>query len=186
MATTTQIIKSLPHLNKLQYSIYSNKYLIKKTVFDNTKYNYLCWKSRCLYNIYFDEYSFNRKIFTLDFNITKDILKIKHLSINNDYNDNTKMIYYNNKYDENKLLLTITESNEIKRFVFDLIYTTAIENNIDKIVIDIPSDLGRYNLELKNEGFILNYDNKCYLNPDWIHAEKKIYKNNSIMIIKND
>ena len=188
MTTSIRIIKSLPnlpHLSKLANQIYGDKYLIKRTVFDSYKYNLLCWKSTCLYNLYFNEYSYNRKIFALDFNITKDMLKIKHLSINNDYNDKTCMTYYNS-YDKNKILLTEDESNEVKRFVFDLIYDTAIEKNINKVAIDINSDLGRYNCELKNEGFIPNYDNKCYLNSHWIQADKILYKNNSLSIIKKD
>ena len=102
MTTSIRLIKSLPnlpHLSKLANQIYGDKYLIKRTVFDNYKYNLLCWKSTCLYNLYFNEYSYNRKIFALDFNITKDMLKIKHLSINNDYNDKTSMTYYNS-YDK--------------------------------------------------------------------------------------
>ena len=185
MTSSIRIIKSLPHLSKLANQIYGDKYLIKRTIFDNYKYNLLCWKSTCLYNIYLNEYSYNRKIFALDFNITKDMLKIKHLSINNDYNDKTSMTYYN-QYDKNKVLLTQEESNEVKRFVFDLIYNTAIEKNINKVAIDINSDLGRYNCELKNEGFIPNYDNKCYSKSSWIQAEKIIYKNNSLSIIKKD
>lgn len=188
MTTSIRIIKSLPnlpHLSKLADNIYGDKYLIKRTVFDNYKYNLLGWKSKCLYNIYFNEYSYYRKIFALDFNITKDMLKIKHLSINNDYNDKTSMTYYN-QYDKNKVLLSQEESNEVKRFVFDLIYNTAIEKNINKVAIDINSDLGRYNYELKNEGFIPNYDNNCYSNSHWIQAEKIIYKNNSLSIIKKD
>ena len=99
--------------------IYADKYLIKRTVFDNYKYNFLCWKSRCLYNIYYyDDYSYYRKVFALDFNITKDMLQIKHLSINNDYYDKNSITNYHNKYDydENKLKLTDDESKEVKRY----------------------------------------------------------------------
>ena len=78
MTSSIRIIKTLPHLSKLADKIYGDKYLIKRTIFDNYKYNLLCWKSTCLYNIYLNEYSYNRKIFALDFNITKDMLKIKH------------------------------------------------------------------------------------------------------------
>ena len=88
MTTSTRLLKLLP---------YYNKYIITQINFDNTKYNFLCWKSRCLYNLYFDNYSNNRKIFALDFSITKDMLKIKHLSINNDY------------YDKNLLLIIIID-----------------------------------------------------------------------------
>ena len=186
MTTSIRILKSLPHQMNTINKIYADKYLIKRTVFDNYKYNYLCWKSKCLHYLYFNEYSYNRKIFALDFNITKDMLKIKHLSINNDYNDKTSITYHQNKYDENKVLLTQEESNEVKRFVFDFIYNKAIEKNINKVAIDINSDLGRYNSELESEGFVPNYDNKCYSNPAWIQAEKIIYKNNSLILNNKD
>ena len=150
--------------------IFDNKYIIRQTIYDNYKYNFLCWKSKCLYNIYFDDYSYYRKIFALDFKITNDMLKIKHLSINNDYNDKKSII--NN--DKNKLRLTDEETKEVKIFVFDFIKKTAIEKNVNKIVIDIHSNLERYNYELKKEGFIPNYDIKCYDNPFWIQAEKSM------------
>ena len=167
MTTSTRLLKLLP---------YFNKYIITQINFDNTKYNYLCWKSRCLYNLYFDNYSNNRKIFALDFSITKDMLKIKHLSINNDYYDKKSITNYYNRYDYdiNKIRLTDEETKEVKKFVFDLITNTAIENNVYKVVIDIHSNLERYNYELKKEGFIPNYDIKCYDNPFWIQAEKSI------------
>jgi len=162
---TIRIINISPHLNNIN-RIYGNKYLLKQTNFDNIKYNYLCWKSRCLYNIYFDEYSDNKKIFALDFNISKDILKIKHLSINNDYYDKID--------NKNKNKLNDEELMQVKFFVFDLIKNKAIEKNINKVVIDIHSNLERYNYDLKNEGFIPNFDIKSNDNPLWIQAEKTI------------
>lgn len=162
---TIRIINISPHLNNIN-RIYGNKFLLKQTNFDNIKYNYLCWKSRCLYNIYFDEYSDNKKIFALDFNISKDILKIKHLSINNDYYDKID--------NKNKNKLNDEELMQVKFFVFDLIKNKAIEKNINKVIIDIHSNLERYNYDLKNEGFIPNFDIKSNDNPLWIQAEKTI------------
>ena len=149
---STRILKLLPKCN------YDYKYIISHTIYDNNKYNFLCWKSKCLYNIYYDDYSYYRKVFALDFNIAKDMLKIKHLSINNDKNSITN-------YEESK---------EVKKFVFDLIKNIAIKKNVNKIVIDVHSNLNRYNYELKNEGFITNHDVKCYINPHWISAEKSL------------
>ena len=162
---TIRIINISPHLNNIN-RIYGNKFLLKQTNFDNIKYNYLCWKSRCLYNIYFDEYSDNKKIFALDFNISKDILKIKHLSINNDYYDKID--------NKNKNKLNDEELMQVKFFVFDLIKNKAIEKNINKVIIDIHSNLERYNYDLKNEGFRPNFDIKSNDNPLWIQAEKTI------------
>jgi hypothetical protein len=165
MTTTTRILKSFPKCNYYDY-----KYIISHTIYDNNKYNFLCWKSKCLFNIYLDDYSYYRKVFALDFNITKDMLKIKHLSINNDYYDKNSIT----NYDENKLKLTDEETKEVKIFVFDLIKNIAIKKNVNKIVIDVHSNLNRYNYELKNEGFITNHDVKCYTNPYWIRAEKAL------------
>ena len=107
MTSIVRILKYVPKVNNL---IINDRYIVKKTTFDNYKYNYLCWKSKCLpyLYLYFDEYSHNKKIFTLDFRITKDILKIKHLSINSDYNDK-KSITYNT--DTDRLKLTETEDD---------------------------------------------------------------------------
>ena len=168
MTTSIRLLSGLSHLNNLN-KFYGNKYLIMEQIFDNTKYNYLSWVSRCLFKSYYDDYSYNRKIFALDFSITNDILKINHLSINNDYNDKNNI--YN---DKNKVKLTEEEVINVKKYVFNLIKNKAIENNINKIAIDIHSDLKRYNYELNNEGFIPNYDIKCYNNPNWIQAEKII------------
>jgi len=96
------------------------------------------------------------------------MLKIKHLSINNDYNDKNSIT----NYDENKLKLTDEETKEVNIFVYDLIKNIAIEKNVNKIGIDVHSNLKRYNYELKNDGFITNHDIKCYTNPNWIRAEK--------------
>ncbi len=159
---STRILKLLPKCNYYDY-----KYIISYTIYDNNKYNFLCWKSKCLYNIYYDDYSYYRKVFALDFNIAKDMLKIKHLSINNDKNSITN-------YEENKLKLTDEETKEVNIFVFDLIKNIAIEKNANKIGIDVHSNLKRYNYELKNEGFITNHDIKCYTNPHWIRAEKSL------------
>jgi hypothetical protein len=149
MTTSIRILKSLPKLSKLNYD---NKYIISHTIFNNYKYNFLCWKSKCLYNIYFDDYSYNTNVFALDFNINKDMLKIKHLSINND---------------ENKL--TEKETKEVKKFVFDLIKNIAIEKNVNKVVIDdFHSNSKRY------KSIITNHDVKCYINPYWIQAEKAL------------
>lgn len=170
MTSIVRVFKYIPKVNKLNLII-NDRYIVKKTMFDNYKYNYLCWKSKCLSNYYFDEYSYNKKIFTLDFRITKDILKIKHLSINSDYNDKNSITY---NTDNDRVKLTEEEKIEVKNVVFDIIKETANKNNINKVVIDIHNNLERYNEELKDEGFIVNYDNKYYSNPNWIQAEKII------------
>jgi len=190
MTSSIKMFNSLSHLvghikTPLKSGpVFGDKIILKRTIYDNNKYNFLCWKSKSLYNIYLDEYSYLNKIFVLDFNINKDILKIKYLSINNDYNDNTLYNYYYNKHMKTNML-TNDEMLKVKRFIFDYIFGYAINKDINKVIIDIHSNLERYNYELKNEGFIPIINNKCKENPFWIEAEKNIYKNNSIIIKKD-
>lgn len=173
MSSSVRVFNSLLHLTnkntspiKITYN-YADKYLLRKTIINNY-INIHSWKSKCLYTMYFDDYSNDNKIFTLDLKINKDIIKIKHLSINNDYYEKTLGIqnYLNKLNDE--------ETQQIKTFIFDYIMSYSKENNIKKIVIDIHSNLERYNHELKDEGFVPNYEIKCYSNPYWIKAEKII------------
>ena len=184
MSSSVRVFNSLLHLTnkntspiKITYN-YADKYLLRKTIINNY-INIHSWKSKCLYTMYFDDYSNDNKIFTLDLKINKDIIKIKHLSINNDYYEKTLDIYFNynfNQFNYNKCKnkLTDEETQQIKTFIFDYIMNYSKENNIKKIIIDIHSNLERYNLELKDEGFIPNYKIKWYSNPYWIQAEKDI------------
>jgi N-acyl-L-homoserine lactone synthetase len=173
MSSSVRVFNSLLHLTnkntspiKITYN-YADKYLLRKTIINNY-INIHSWKSKCLYTMYFDDYSNDNKIFTLDLKINKDIIKIKHLSINNDYYEKTLGIqnYLNKLNDE--------ETQQIKTFIFDYIMSYSKENNIKKIVINIHSNLERYYHELKDEGFVPNYEIKCYSNPYWIKAEKII------------
>ena len=174
MSSPVRIFNSLLHLTNKNISPikiscnYADKYLLRKTI-NNNYINIHSWKSKCLYTMYFDDYSNDNKIFTLDLKINKDIIKIKHLSINNDYYEKTL-----NDYQKYLNKLNDEETQLIKTFIFDYIMSYSKENNINKIVIDIHSNLERYNHELKDEGFIPNYENKCYSNPYWIKAEKFI------------
>jgi len=179
MSSSVRVFNSLLHLTnkktspiKITYN-YADKYLLRKTI-NNNYINIHSWKSKCLYNMYFDDYSNDNKIFTLDLKIIKDIIKIKHLSINNDYYDKTLDNYRHNNIKKYLNKLTDEETQQIKTFIFDYIMSYSKENNIKKIVIDIHSNLERYNHELKDEGFVPNYEIKCYSNPYWIKAEKII------------
>jgi len=122
MSSSVRIFNSLSHLlNKntsaFKYN-YADKILLKKTIVNNSQY-IESWQSKCLFNYYFQEFSNYNKIFTLDLKINNDILKIKYLSINNDYYDKTLDINYNYK-------LTDEETRQIKK-----------ENNIKKIIINL-------------------------------------------------
>jgi len=176
MTSYTRVFNSLSHLlhkNKQltnSTAFYSDKIIFKNTFYKEKKdYNILCWKSKCLYNIYFNEYNYENKIFNLNLKINDDIIKIKNLSINNDYYDKTYFYYYNHY--KNNFRLNDEETNNIKKFIFNYITNYSKKNNIKKIIIDIDNNLERYKLELKDEGFIPIYHDK---NKYWITAEKII------------
>ena len=144
------------------FPIYSNKYILEHEIFNNY-HNLKCWKSPCLFDCYLNCELENNIIFLLDININKNFIRINHLFVNNDYYD--KNTSYNKLLndEENKLIL----KNLIK-----FIENIAIKKNINKIIIDIHTNLNRYNNELKELGFIPNY--KSIFNPYWIQAEKNI------------
>ena len=106
-------------------------------------------------------------ILCVNYYINTDNIKIDYLNINNDY--------YANKYDEIKII----DDNElklIKNSICDYIKYIANINDIPKIIIDVHSNLERYNKELKDIGFI-NTNKKCIDNPFWYETE---------LILKND
>ena len=72
------------------------------------------------------------------------------------------------------LLLVDEETTLIKISLLKFIENWAIKEKINKIIIDIHSNLERYNYELIDLGFIPNFNNKCKLNPYWIEAEKRL------------
>ena len=119
---------------------YADKILLKKTI-DNKSQYIQSWQSKCLFNYYFQEFSNYNKIFTLDLKINNDILKIKNLSINNDYYEkileiNYNYNYYHYDYNKYKNKLTDEETRQIKKFIFDYIMNYSKENNIKKIIIN--------------------------------------------------
>ena len=86
------------------------------------------------------------------------------MNINNDFYDKKDKI--------NKKILLDDETNLIRISLLKFIENWAIKENIHKIIIDIHSNLERYNYELLNLGFIPNFSKKCKLNTFWIEAEK--------------
>ena len=176
---TNNINSFLPEPSILNTPIFSNKYIVKhnsyNTLFHNSieYHNVKCWKSNCIFNYYIND-SNNNEIFKLDFNINKNdvnnpFIKIDYLGINNDYYDKKYKSSYPNLYDENNI--TDEETKLIKKSLIKYIENLALKENINKIIIDIHSNLERYNYELKEEGFIPT-NNESYLNPFWIEAEK--------------
>ena len=143
---------------------------------DNSNYNIEL-------KIYINEFNYysikatyiNNTIFSLNFDIKDDKIKIEYLNINNDY--------YSNKFNE-KIFLTINEYKLLKEAIFNYIEKIAYKNNKRRIIIYIHNNLERYNYELLDIGFIIT-NRRCFDNPFWIEAEK-ILKNDYIIYENNN
>ena len=172
---TTDIDKILPAKHLFNTALYSNNYIVEQNNYNIRNlieyHNIRCWKSNCIFNLYIENPDNDNIIFSLDFSINKDdinntFIKIDYMNINNDFYDKKNKI--------KKILLLDEETNLIRISLLKFIENWAIKENIHKIIIDIHSNLERFNYELLNMGFIPNFSKKCRLNPFWIEAEKRL------------
>ena len=179
----TDLYSIMPKPSIYNTPIYSTNFVVKynnyNTNFRNNIYyhNIKCWKTDCIFQFYFTDNNDANTIFTLDFNINKDdkentFIKIDNLYTNNEYYDIKYIDYYEKSIYK---LLTKEENKLIRESLINFIENWAIKENINKIIIDIHSNLHRYNYELKDLGFIPT-NRCCLLNPFWIEAEKIITK----------
>jgi hypothetical protein len=176
----TTDLNSIPKKNILNTPILSNKFVVKHNYYNmiyknNIEYHNLkCWKSICLFDFNLENQKDENLIFVLEFNINKDdinnqFIKIDNIIINNDFYDNKHNEIYKNLF----FHLNNDETKLISTNLITFLENYAIKNKINKIIIDIHSNLERFNYELKELGFIPT-NRKCLLNPFWIEAEKII------------
>jgi hypothetical protein len=173
-------LNSIPKNNILNSPILSDKFAVKHKHYNvmfknNIEYHNLkCWKSMCFFNYNLENQKEENLIFLLDFNINKNdinnqFIKIENIIIDNDFYD-TK---YNEIYKKLNFFLNNDETKLIGKSLIIFLENYAIKNKIKKIIIDIHSNLERFNYDLKDLGFIPT-DRRCLLNPFWIEAEKII------------
>jgi hypothetical protein len=180
----TSLLRISTNINKfiLPFVIFSNNFVLKHSDY-NIKFrnsveyhNIKCWKSNCILNYHIEDEDDNNRIFKLDFTINNDnnndnndsFIKIDYLDINNDF--------YNKKYNyyyKSNSLLTNDEVKMVRMSLIKFVENWGIKKNINKIIIDIHSNLERYNEEFKDLGFNIT-ENKCLLNPYWFIAEKQL------------
>jgi hypothetical protein len=182
---TNDINSILPKSTIFNTPLFSNKYIVKhnsyNTLFHNSieYHNIKCWKSNCILYYYIND-SNNDEIFKVDFNINKNdinnpFIYIDYLGINNDFYDKKYNSICPNQ--DIQIILTDDETILIKKSIIKFIENFAIKENINKIIIDVHSNLERYNYELKEEGFTIT-NNICNLKPFSIRLEKIINKLN--------
>jgi len=183
LAAMTTVLKVSIDINKfiLPFFIFSNNFVLEHKYY-NTKFrnsieyhNIKCWKSKCILNYHIEDDYDNNRIFKLDFSINNDdtnknnsFIKIDYIDINNDF--------YNRKYYYYSKTKKLLNNDEVKLIIISLIKfieNWAIKKNIKKIIIEIHSNLERYNEEFKDLGFIIT-ENKCLLNHYWVVIEKQL------------
>jgi hypothetical protein len=176
----TTNLNSIPKNNILNTLILSDNFVVKHKYYNimfknNIEYHNLkCWKSMCIFNFNLEYEKEENLIFSLDFNINKNdlnnqFIKIENIIIDNDFYD-TK---YNEIYKKLNFYLNDNETKLIGKSLIIFIENYAIKNKINKIIIDIHSNLERFNYDLKDLGFNPT-ERRCLLNPFWIEAEKII------------
>lgn len=164
--------------NEYKKNIFNNyifKHNYNTNIFSNSieYHNLNCWKSYCIFDYCINNLNDENIIYSLNFNINKkdinnSFIKIDYLYVNNDYYD----IKYNEYFKRNNKLKE-DETNLIIKSLMIYIENFAKKENINKIIMDVHINLERYNYELKDLGFILNY-NINNINPYWIQCEKII------------
>ena len=171
---STKIDSVLPKPSIYTMPLYSNNYILKHHYYNtefikNIEYHNLkCWKSNCIFQYYLDD-DYVNTVFKVDFSINREdknntFIKIDYLYINNDFYD--KLYKLNTG-----LVLKDEETLLLKHSIFKFIENWATRRNIDKIVIDIHTNLLRYNSELKDLGFVVT-DTPSILNVNWVEAVK--------------
>jgi hypothetical protein len=167
--------------NSYKFNFFNNNYILKNnyynTILNNNIefHNLKCWNSRCFLDYHLENFNENNMIISLDFSINKEdinnpFIKINYLYVNNDYYDIKYKEYFN--FEKRTKLLLESETKLIINSIISFIENIAKYKQIPKIIIDIHSNLERYEYELKELGFIINDKNNE--NPFWIKAEKII------------
>jgi len=165
-----------PKFNILQEPILSNKFVVNHNYF-NTNYrnlveyhNIICWKSNCIFHNHIEKDNEYNLIYLMDFNINKNnyddhYIRLNYLYVNNDF--------YEKKNNKTIKLLNDDETKMVLKALIKFIENWAIKEKINKIIIDVHSNLERYNSEFKDLGFILA-NKVSLLNPHWVEAVKYI------------
>jgi hypothetical protein len=173
MTTLLRFNSDLNFKSNLKIPIVSNNFIVEHKI-DKNFHNLKCYKSFCIYKYFKEPYKEENLIFSLDFTMIKEnqdmIIHIDNLYVNNDYYD----VVYNNIFIfKRKIILKENQTKYVIESLMKFVENIANKEKINKIIIDIYSNLERYEYELKELGFII----KHRVNSYWIQAEKIILKN---------
>jgi len=141
--------------------IYTDKIAIN--FFSEDEFNFIrIWKTKVLFNLWYDNFNCRQLIAALNYEITKDYIKIDYLNIND-----------GDGYSESNFVLNLNESETIKKALLQFIKNLAIKEKKKKIIIDVHENLRIFNKYYKNEGFVTT-THRCHDNRFWIEAELNI------------
>ena len=142
----------------LDHCIYNDRIAVKHNI--QGDYNVVrMWRTKSLFDYFYDGFTVNRFIAALDYKINDDHIKIEFLNINDDEN-----------YNINDLFLNSEESSKLTKSLVDFIKNKAVEENKTKIIIDVHSNLRLYDKYYKNNGFKVT-NRKCSDNKYWVETE---------------
>lgn len=160
--TNALILTSFQTSNYNLISPYINHVAVKISNNNNNYISLKAWK----YNNCINTYTDKNNILQLECKLYDNYLKINYLYINNDY--------YSNYLNEPKILSN-DEYISLKNAFICYIEKLALDNEKEKIIIDVHHNMKRYNHELKDMGFIIT-NRKCLDNSFWYEAEKTLKK----------
>ncbi len=157
------MIKSNIHNLFTNNIFFTEKYLINENKINNKYFNVRIVKKYCCFDNHFDSI-----IGGIDYTVNDNHIKIEKLFISDyDYNKNEKTKYYYS------YILNDEDAVRLKKSIITYITNIAVNNNINKIIIDVYQDLKFYNRYLADEGFkVLN--KICFDNPLWLETVKII------------
>lgn len=137
------------------FPIYDDKIAIKHYIQGDNNIIRM-WKTKVLFNYWYDECKSNNFIGALDYNINNDHIKIEYLNIADDES------YINH--------LDLINSAKLTTSLINFTVNEAKKKNKQKIIIDVHSNLRLYDKYYKYNNFKVT-NRKCVDNPYWIEIE---------------
>ena len=140
--------------------LYADRIAIKHYV-QNEKHIIQIWKTKSLFDYWFDHYYSKNFIGCMDYTINDNYIKINHIGINDYENVNRDM--HINSLDE-------YDSEELIKHMVNFVKIIAIKENKEKIKLDVHENLRLFLKYYYYIGFKIT-KNKCLDNPFWIETE---------------
>lgn len=152
--------------NLLEKDIYTSSFAIFPIYNDKIAINHYrqgynniirMWKTKVLFNYWYDDFRSDNFIGALDYKINNDHIKIEFLNIADE-----------ESYPYNQL--NSIDSDKLTKALIDFTINKAKEENKQKIIIDVHSNLRLYDKYYKYNNFKVT-NRKCVDNPYWIETE---------------